>query len=794
MIPDGSFAKSRQEAVLLIARRHDLNRLLGSPACPPGLVTRVDAHVPDRSRPDEPFVAMEFERFLESADASGGGELDRNLLRHSGRRIVTLHSVEDEAGVEDVFFEIESVRARLAKMVGFQAQHEARWYPVVIFRRSIRPEEIPRLRAYVRSTFDDGGENAPEGFRIGRIPTMYVMDRLLHMTSGRELLLSEFVWPAYVVPLLLRIQGIGSDASEERDRLEVCAWRLLEIGPSIPKKEFRSFFESLLGGWRDARRGKPFTPASAGGLAPPDASILSKELRVGEAFEIRFVDGSRIESTERIIRRALPSAAEQVDQRQRIGERWRLGVREYWRSRFGLRHGTVGEAAETWESGVWTRVRNDPAMLFHFARQSPDRGGLEEAISIQTKAWRDLCERATRWHRDRRRSLAKAQIQDQKERHFVSQGGRLMLASFAILLVYYLFMAVMEPIVPGVPWWLHGGVAGGVLGAISAAIWSHLVERRAGEQWAQDLEVMARALVREPLPVRTLEVMREGMAVGARQAETFSQEVVAKIAKRAATSIDRAERELVGGRVDADSGLGLDAFSVISHQQRQDAIVEEALVVRTHGTRDSADRERCLRDWEEYRDESGGQETAPDRHAREFLRDWQDGVGRIDPTRAGHLPHQALMEFWERIVADRQRAIYAEMMVWISNRPGPEAERSRLAQEIRDKFIRPGNRSGNPVGLSCGMRVPDGPRPSGAASPPVGRLVMARERDLEWLRSSLKGTAVEQDFKLQFPGASVPNPHWAMDGRVFLFQEVDVPDGYPRSGSVNPPEAPTDDA
>ncbi len=774
MAADGSTESSRLEAVLLIARRHDLNRLLGSPACPPGLVTRVDARVPDRTVPDEPFVAMTLEEFEERGDSAIEDELDRNLLRHSGRRIVTLHAVEDDDEVQRVHVEMALVRDRLERLAGFQAQHEARWYPILIFKRPIRSGEIAALKEGMATTIE--GRRNGRDFRVGRIPTMYVMDRVLHMTSSRELLLSEFVWPAFVVPLLLRIQNIQSDSSEENDGRDVCAWRLLEVGPSIPKSEFGPFFRELLARWRDERRGSPPMDAKAARPLPEPEGLSKLEVKISP---IRFADPLRDGLAEDIVREGLPSAGRQAKQRKEVGATWLKALRGHWKATFSLGRGATVEAASTWESACWEKVREDPAWLMSLSSYPVDRSRLHRDILEQTKAWREQCEKATKWHRDRLKTLARAQLQDRKERHFVSLGGRLLLASFVSLLVHYVFMAILEPVVPGTPWWLYGGVLGGVFGASLAAVWSHRVERIAGEDWAGELDGSLRRLAEVPLPKRTLILMREGVRVGAAQAETFSREIVSKIATRARRSIERADGTFVAGRVEERAGSGFDAFAAMNLQKRQDSIADDALAVRTHGTHDPAGRAECFRDWEKSTpDESGRLDSALARHKQQFIEGWTEGISRIDETAAGHFPHQELMDFWGGIVTDRQRAIYKDMMSWIAGNRTVHAKEDGLSKELLEKFLRPGSRSNNLVGLTCRIPVPEDLHSGSDVGRSGAFVLMASPHDVEQLRVSLSSTDAGDHFRRSFPDASRLTSHWSLDGRVFLFHEVDVPDDF----------------
>lgn len=756
---------------MLIASDSDLHTLLSSPACPMSLVTRVDAHHADPSSPLEPFVALSFESFEED-DETGDvpSVLDRTLLRHSGRRIVTIHSIRDVDDVSSVSSSIERVRCRLVRLAGHRAQFEASWYPIVIFRRPIRTGDIKALRELQKKSLPEGDK-----FRIGRIPTVYVMDRDLSMTTGRELLSSQWVWPRYVVPLLLRLQAVVSDADEQKDPWDVCAWRFLEIGPSIPIDEFEEFFQAVLGDWRDRRReGETIPwPALHWDIPAEQERLIKEKLDCGSPELGEFGTRRPSKSIRTEIEASLPSHQEQSAKRSAAGASWRAAVRALRDGHFGTRSdGTRGGG--TGESGVWRRIREVPGMLQQVAARAREREPLHARIRDQVTKWRLHCERSTRWHADRVRTLIRASILDEMERHFVSRWGRFLFAAIVMLMIQYVFMAVLEPLVPGVPWWLHGGVLGGALGAFAAAWWSHRSEKAAGSSELARLESRVRPLVDPGLPKDTLDLMIEGLKVGGEQATSFSREVVVGLADRAEKTISRSDGSLVGGTVNRSPFPELDADPTIGG--RENRMAEDAFHVRTYGTSDAMARKDRMEGWAESRsDASSGQparESQLDRFRRRFDAGWERASRDLDPDAVGHYPFIELRDRWRMLIEDTRRQMYHSLLAWCFARDS-DLTRDELARALNDKFLAPRRRTTDPPGRSCqvvSLSEDDNIAPR--------MLALGESRFLEVLRGQLKGTGAEDGFNESFPPSMWATPDWRLHSRIILLEEVRIPDDH----------------
>lgn len=763
---------------MLIASHRDLVALLASPACPTSLVTRVDAHHVDPSSPMEPFVGMSFETF---EDAEDSGErptnLDRTLLRHSGRRIVTLHTIaDDEEGVESVRRRIGIVRRRLERLAGHRAQYEASWYPIVVFLRRIRDGDIEALRAIQQESLPG------DVFRLGRIPTIYVMDRDLSMTTGRELLSSEWVWTRYVVPLLLRLQAVRSDSAEASDIFDVCAWRFLEVGPSMPLGEFEEFFREMLGRWRDERReGESIPwPETHWRIASETDQAVREMLRCRPP-ELGAFAVSRPRSLTSALEQALPSHATQARNRFSAGVAWRSGVRSIWKQAFGTSSdGTQGGG--TGESLVWRKIREFPRMLWQVAARAEDREVLHGRIRRQVERWQEHCRRSTAWHRERVRTLASARLMDEMEAHFVGRGGRLVLASIVLLMIQYLFMAVLEPVIPGVPWWLHAGVVGGGIGAFAAALWSHRSEHLAGESELATLSVRMTPLVTPGLPIETLDMMVEGLEVGAEQTTEFSREVVVALARRATATIGRSDGNLVAGTV-----------TVVPHGQigdpspsgRENRMADEAFYIRTHGTAMASERRDRLEEWKEARpaekdaDDRSTSETHVDRFRREIDDAWRTTMRELDPDAVGHHPFVALLEQWKGLTSDLQRWMYESLLIWCADRQESHAD-DELAARLNSMFLQPSRRTTDPPGRSCQVvrRMDDEKSQRSTRS-----IALGARGDLDELAKRLKDTEADRSFPESFPEGTWMTPDWKLHGRVILIEEVIVPDSYPQHPS-----------
>lgn len=754
---------------MLIATSDDLDRLLNSPRFSPELVVRLGEKGWDSLDPrlDGPFVAVDMEAFESEVHRHGRlTEFGRVLGRLARRRGVVLHHVGSRADVELALRRESRIRDWILEVAESDRLTGEPWYQVWVHSAPLEQDWLRAIDGFVRESCDGRS-------KIARVATAYILDRQLRGSAEGHVLESPFVWPDLLCGLLNRIHSApqSSAQSDSKDEMRLAAWRTLSVGPQYPQAEFRSAFRELIGRLRtpssevdvafnpdkvdhvDRWQGQDPGPVEAALKAASesqssDSAARSTEVRVD--FRPRSFN-----NWERQVARWLPDSEDERTTRALAGRQWRLRDLEAFRSH-------VRQQA-SFEQAAWEAAHEDPAALQRLQVMPIRTNEFRAALHEHVERWRRHRQKIGDAAEGRRRVVVGAGVLDELEEHFVNWPGRLLFAVFTSLLMLYLSYAVVAPLIPGgMPWWVWGMGLGGACGAFLSAVLSHELERQSARHHAHWLNNRLSHLAGLDLSRASLELLRNAQKVGDLQLAMLGRRVVRELSRRAGYTVgldaqDQRITRLVAARVQSD---GAELPVVEAETRRQEAILENTLWIRTHGTESPELRIRNLKRASQVELES--QRVA-------LRKSWKALLEKLDPNVRGHFPVSGLQKGWFDLLDTRRRDFYARLIRFtIDSEAGHETDGNELDLEISSRFMGEAGRDTRPL-LSCRWLTRD----TVATNDSSKNLSLSRVLRIG-TSEQLKWCPVFKDSFAKSQFRSLKDLNSRIDGVVTILEEVQI--------------------